>query len=310
MFKRSLARLVLLLVLCLGFAAPLRAAEYVADRIVAVINGQIITDFEVRQQVKYATASGQVSVDGPDQLKALRRQIIDQMITDILLEQEAQHYGIKVSDSEVNAAIRDVMERTGMNEEQLRKELAVQGLTWEKFFENKRTEIKKRSLVAGLVKVVVSEDELQQAFDEKHGKAEQGDYLHLRIILLPEGMSAAAVKRDIESGKMTFAKAAEVFSQGPGADQGGDLGVVARKDLAAEWGKALDGVAVGGVSKPFRIQSQEALLYIDSVAEAPTGDFEAEKNQLYEMIYTRKMETFLKEYLDKLREKAVIEYRD
>lgn len=310
MFERSLFRLLPLLFFLLVFAAPVRAAEFVADRIVAVANGQIITDFEVKQQVKFALDSGQVNVANAEEMHALRRQIIDQMILDILLEQESKRYGIKVSDSEVNASIRGVMERTGLNEEQMRKELQVQGLTWEKFFENKRLEIKKRQLVSGLVKVVVSEDELREAFDQKHGKAEVGEYLHLRIILLPEGMSAAAVKRDIESGKTTFAQAAGLFSQGPGAEQGGDLGVVGRKDLAPEWRKALEGVAVGGVSKPFRMQSQEALLNIDSVVEAPSGDFEAEKETLYEEIYTRKMETFLKEYLDKLRDKAVIEYRD
>lgn len=310
MFRRSFSLFAMCLLSLSVFAGPLRAAEYVADRIVAVVNGQIITDFEIRQQVKIATDSGQVNVGSAADLKALRKQIIDQMVTDILLEQEAQRYGIKISDTEVNDSIRAVMERTGLNEEQLRKELTVQGLTWEKFFEIKRLEIKKRSLVAGLVKVVVSEDELHEAFEKKHGKAEAGDYLHLRIILLPEGMSAAAVKRDIESGKMDFAKAAQLFSQGPGADQGGDLGVVGRKDLAPEWSKALEGVPTGGVSKPFRVQTQEALLSIASVAEAPTGDFDAEKEQLYEEIYTRKMETFLREYLDKLREKAVIEYRD
>ncbi|MES9995100.1 SurA N-terminal domain-containing protein [Desulfovibrio aminophilus] len=301
------------ILLCLSAllgASTVRAAEFVADRIVAVANGSIITDFDLKQQVKMAIEGGYANPGNAEEMHALRRQIIDQMIMDILLEQEAGRYGIKVSDADVRASINGIMEKTGMNEEQLRKELVVQGMSWEKFFENKRLEIKKRQLVSGLVKVVVSEDEVREAFEARHGKSAEGEYLHLRLIVLPEGMTAAAVRQEIDSGKLTFAKAASLYSQGPGAEHGGDLGVVARKDLAPDWRNALEGVAVGGVSKPFKAQGFDALLMIDSLAEAPQGDFEQEKENLYEDLYNKKMETFLKEYLDKLREKAVIEYRD
>lgn len=303
------AAILLFLSVFLG-ASTARAAEFVADRIVAVANGSIITDFDLKQQVKMAIEGGYANPANAEEMHALRRQIIDQMIMDILLEQEAGRYGIKVSDADVRASINGIMEKTGMNEEQLRKELVVQGLSWEKFFENKRLEIKKRQLVSGLVKVVVSEDEVREAFEARHGKSAEGEYLHLRLIVLPEGMTAAAVRQEIDSGKLTFAKAATLYSQGPGAEHGGDLGVVARKDLAPDWRNALEGVAVGGVSKPFKTQGFDALLMIDSLAEAPQGDFEQEKENLYEDLYNKKMETFLKEYLDKLREKAVIEYRD
>ncbi len=85
---------------------------------------------------------------------------------------------------------------------------------------------------------------------------------------------------------------------------------VVQLDAALRHPGAVEGVAVGGVSKPFKAQGFDALLMIDSLAEAPQGDFEQEKENLYEDLYNKKMETFLKEYLDKLREKAVIEYRD
>lgn len=301
--------------LLLLFLAPLpsRAAEVTLDRIVAVVNGRIITEYEVQQHLKEVmdrVGNQQLTPEQQEQLKGLRKQIIDQMITDILLDLEAEHYGIKISDADVRDAIKSIMERTGLDDAGLRKELQVQGMTYEKFFENKRSEIKKRRLVSSLVQVVISDDEVRKAFDAKHGAQAAADYLHLRLILLPPGMSAADLRRDIEDKKTTFAQAADLYSQGPGAGQGGDLGVISRKDLAPDWQEALKDVSVGGITKPFKVQGQEALLLNDELKELPQGDFEAEKEQIYEDLYNKKMEAFLSEYLNKLKEKAVIEYRD
>lgn len=301
------------LVFLFSVPRPARAAEVTLDRIVAVVNGRIITEYEVQERMKEIReriGDRQLTPEQQAQLKELRKQIIDQMVTDILLDLETERYGIKVSDADVRDAVKAIMERTGLDDAGLRKELQVQGLTYEKFFENKRAEIRKRRLVSGLVQVVVSEEEVRKAFDAKHGVEAAGDYLHLRLILLPAGMSAADLKRDIEAKKTTFAQAADLYSQGPGAGQGGDLGVISRKDLAQDWNEALQGVPVGGISKPFKVQGQEALLLNDELKELPQGDFALEKDQIYEDLYNKKMEAFLTEYLTKLKAKAVVEYRD
>ena len=159
-------------------------------------------------------------------------------------------------------------------------------------------------------KVVVTDTEVEQEYNERKAEFSKDSTVQLALILLPAGMPAGELKAAIESGTMTFAQAAEKYSQGPGASQGGDIGFIAWKDLAPEWNAALRGLKAGQIAQPVHIKEFEGLLQVVSIKEGEELPLDSVREQIYNSLHEGKFDKVFKDYLEKLRGKAVIVYRN
>lgn len=337
---RSLAALALAALLSLPVPAAAQPAELVA-RVVAVVNDKMITQYDLDAQMKPILDKFKgktLSAQEQDMMNQARRQFLTRMVDDLLIEKEAEKYKITVSDQEVAGEIKRIKEKNNLSDAVFQQQLLAEGFTLKDFTEKMRGDMLKHRIVAGLVqrKVVITEDEIRKALDNDPKAASRpmtstaalgtGGKVRLRLIILPPGNSADEVKRSIERKDTTFAEAADKLSRGPGAGQGGDLGELNWNDLAPQWKEALAGLKPGQISQPFKLNANEALLMLDSrdtgekkEAEPEKKPSEAEKerppidpavrNQIYETLYAAKMEELFKEFLSKLRAKAVIDIR-
>lgn len=303
------------LVLALVFCASAPAlADSVLDGIVVLVNGQIITryEYDLRLAPLYEHMRGRsLGAAEMAQVEQVKKQVLDQMIDDILILQDADRYKIKVSDAEVDQQIKDFMTKRNITEEQFRENLAKQRMTREEFKRNMRRDIIKHRLIGGLVsaKVVVTDTEIENRYKERKAEYSKDSGVHLAILLLPAGMSAEQMKADIEGGKIAFAEAVNKYSKGPGVGQGGDVGVIAWKDLAPEWNDALAGLKPGQISKPLKIQDFEALLLVLAIKAGEETPLDSVRGEIYQSLLEGKFDKAFQEYVEKLRQKAVIEYR-
>ncbi len=304
---------VLGLLLVAAHAAP-AWADTVLDGIVVMVNGRIITRYEldtrlapVYEQIRGRTLNAAEMA----QVEQVKKQILDQMIDDILILQDSERYKIKVSDGEVEEQIKEFLTKRKLTEQEFRENLAKQGMTREEFVRNMRRDIIKHRIIGGLVssKVVVTDTEIENRYKERKAEYSKDSMVQLSLILLPPGMSASQLKADIEAGKTTFAQAADQLSKGPGVGHGGDIGFIAWKDLAPEWSEALAGLTPGQITKPLRIQDYDALLQVMAVKAGEEIPLEAVRDQIYQSLQEGKFEKAFQEYMEKLRQKAVIEYR-
>lgn len=336
-----------------SLASSWRVGAEVVDRIVAVVDGQAVTQFDINEEMApvLAKVKGMVlSEEEKAQLEAIRGKILKRMVEDILLQNEIDKFGLEVSDEELEADIKALQERAGLSDEAFELKLKESGMTREKLYETRRKSLLQHRLLGSKVRqrVVVTESELIKAYHEwKSGGGvgaaaqtlvpteDQGKKVKLRLIILEEDVSVKELKEKIEDGDMTFAEAADEYSNGPGAGQGGDLGLMDWNDLSELWKMALEGVSEGEMTEPFKIQEFDSLLLLEEVQEAKTkeeleaeaeeaeeededgdkyagvdmAEFEAVKGELHEALYSAKFDKVFGEYMDRLRENAIIEYK-
>lgn len=301
----------LLLVL---LAAVPALADSVLDSIICVVNGQIITryEYDTRLAPLYEHIRGRtLSAADEAQVEKVKKQILDQMIDDLLILHDAERYKVKVTDAELDQQIKEFMTKRNMTEAQFSENLVKQRMTRDEFRRNMRRDIIKHRLIGGLVqaKVVVTDTEIENRYNERKAEYSKDSGVQLSIILLPTGMNVSDMKAEIESGKITFADAANKYSKGPGVGQGGDIGVISWKDLAPDWNEALVGLKPGQITKPLKVQDFDALLQVTGLKSGEETPLEAVRDEIYQSLQEGKYEKAFQEYMDKLRQKAVIEYR-
>jgi len=297
------------------WCAPAQAEDVVLDGVIALVNGKAITKYELDERMLpiYEQTRGRtLSADEVAQISKLHRQILDQMIDDILIQQEAERYKIKVTDTEVNDQVKVFMEQRKLSEEEFNKQLSKQHMTRKDFERNMRRDMVKHQIIGGLVssKVVVTDSEVEQRYQERKAEFSKDAMVQLSIILLPTEQAATDLKAKIESGAITFAEAANKYSQGPGGGHGGDIGFIAWKDLAPEWNKALTGLKAGQITNPVHVQDFAGLLQVVSLKEGEELPLDAVREQIFQSLRDSKFEKVFQEYMQKLREKAVIEYKN
>lgn len=180
----------------------------VVDRIVAEVNGEIITLSEVRTAAKAMEAQAGIKgkVQGKES-KEIERKMLDALIDRKLTKAEAKRRGINVSDKELAAALEEFKKRNNLeDDEALKKGLAQSGVTLKELKQNIGDQIIQERLLAVIMKdkgTPVSDAEVRQVYETqfKGGGASStgvasGVQLHLRIIKIPFPTDATVAKKE------------------------------------------------------------------------------------------------------------------
>ncbi|GAB6125589.1 SurA N-terminal domain-containing protein [Humidesulfovibrio idahonensis] len=289
--------------------------DIIVDGVIALVNGKAITKYEHDERMRpvYEQTRGRtLTTDEISQVATLRRQILDQMIDDILIQQEAARYKLKITDVEVDTQVKDFLAKRQMSEDEFKKQLTLQRMSREDFMRNMRRDMIKHQLIGGVVtnKVVVTDSEVEQRYNERKAEFSKDSMVQLALILVPTAEAAQGLKAQIEAGQISFADAANKYSQGPGVGSGGDIGYVAWKDLAPEWNRALAGLKPGQISAPVQVQEFAGLLEVVSLKEGEELPLDSVREQIFQSLHEAKFEKVFTEYMQKLRDKAVIEYKN
>lgn len=291
------------------------AQGFVVNRILVKINNSIITQYDLEERLRplMEKVKGRVLSESDErQLAALRKRAVSDMINDILIEQEAQKYGVEVTDDILDDEIERVKKEQGLDDEAFAAQVAADGFKMEEFRERLRRIITQQEIVGQMVnkKVLVTDSEIEEEYTARKDDYVLDKMVEVAVIVLPVDVSAVEVKTRIEDGEMSFAEAVEKYSVGPAADSGGSIGEMKWDDLAEEWREALRGVPQGGLSNPLIIQEKEALLSPLKVAEDTLVPLDDVRDDLYRELMASKRQKIFTEYFDNLRESAVIIYMD
>ncbi|WP_419787821.1 SurA N-terminal domain-containing protein [Pseudodesulfovibrio sp.] len=305
-------------VVCLALVLmPLsaHAAEVVLDRILVKINDDIITQYDLDQEIKpiLDQVKGKtLSETQKKQLADLRKQALEKMVNDKLMVQEIKKYNIEIPDKAVDDEINRIKQERQMNDDQFAEQVKKDGLSMQEFRDRVKSMLEKQELLGYMVhsKVLVTDSEIQKDYEEHRNDYLLEKMVELGIILLPPDVSAVEVKKRIEDGEMTFAEAAAKYSVGPGKDKGGSIGEMDWGDLAEDWKQSIDGVPAGGVGTPLKVQGKDALLSPIKIVEDRLVPLEDVKDQISEKLLQAKRQTIFNEYFEKLKQSSVIEYME
>jgi len=269
---RSYSYALLLLLAVLGVSAAVAATEtrpgrrvLTLDRIVAVVNDEVITEHELQDRYDLVIRQlGQQGTPLPPK-DVLEKQLLERMINDRVQLQYARETGIRVDDVQLERALSRIAQDSGLTLQQFRDTLEREGIAFNQFREEIRSEILLARLKEREVdsKLVVSDSEIDNFLstsDAQLGKGDEYNISHI-LVLVPEQASPEQLQRQRARaedalaqlrGGASFGQIAASFSDAPDALQGGSLGWRSPARLPAIFVEAVQSMNPGDLSPVLR----------------------------------------------------------
>lgn len=249
-------------------AATVQAAPEPIDRIVAIVNDNVITASELGDRVELVMAQLARQNTSLPPRNVLERQVLERMVLEELQMQTAAQTGVIVDDIELNNALRDIARGNDMNLIEFRQTIERDGYSFNRLREDIRVDMTTARLRERQVnnRVTVTDQEVDSllARDAQVGN-EQVEYrLGHILVALPEAASPAqirAAQHKIEAIAATlrdgadFAQTAIAQSDGQQALNGGDLGWRNAGQVPRLFIDSVVKMAPGEVSAPIRSPS-------------------------------------------------------
>lgn len=316
--KKTCAALALILTTLCPAA---HAARTTVDRILATVNGDIITLSEFEKYKSMLLMGAQESPLDTDADRQLLRQLIDKK----LILQEAKKLEITVKKKDVDKALEEVLQRNKIDRRKLERELAKQGTTIAEYKKILEGEILQSRTIGRAVqsKISISDTEMQEFYAQNmQGRQKAGPRIRIQQILLltPSEASSSQITKAEKTAQTLhekilagadFGKLAVEYSQGAGAELGGDIGYFYKGELMAPIEKVAFGLTNGQVSPVVRTDLGFHIIKvidkIDSDSGTATGTWQDRKKDIQDIIYGAKFEKEMMEWMQGLKDRAYIE---
>ena len=295
MYMRIISGSFLFLLALLMTAAPPLAAQASKDRIVAVVNGEVITLKQLDGRLKTLARGRQLA---GAELNQARTQVLEGLIEQELINQAAKAKGVFVTESDVSQAMEAIKQENNLTDAQFRASLAQSGTTVEAFRDDLRTELLRNRVLGAQVmsKIVVTDSEVR-AFLRGEGPdlgamtGGSNDMRPIRVIALPLDAKnpnktmaeAKRIKKEIEGG-LSFAEAAKKYSQDAASrDNGGDRGDGATvAHLHPQMQALVSSLSDGQPSEPMAVENAVIILSVVGNVSSPAdsaGDGKSKKKK-------------------------------
>lgn len=251
--------------LALAQSAPGRARIQLVDRIIAVVNQEVITQFELSERMQRVTRElQQRNTPLPDR-DVLERQVLERMITERVQLQRAGELGLRVDDPQLDQTVARIAENNKMTVAQFQEALARDGIPYPKFREELRSEIVISRLrdreVDNRISITENEVDLYLAEQQDSNEAASEYQLSHIVIRLPEQTSPEQTERQRARAEdvvkraragADFAQLSAAYSDSPEAMLGGEMGWRERDRMPDLYLEAVSKMRPGEVSDVLR----------------------------------------------------------
>ena len=271
---RSISKLHLALMsIALSFSLSISAQVTMLDRVVAIVDDDIVLDSELQQRMM--TINEQIAQSGtqPPPQEIILQQVLERLISERLQLNMGYNAGIRITDEELNAAITRVAQSNGLTITQYIAEIQSRGGTIAVVREEIRNEMVIRRVQQGKVmrRIRISEQELDNFLTSEEGRFLISPDVNIGQILLSvptgsskndtDGILARAQKLQTDTSNGTdFRQLAIANSADQSALQGGDLGWRKMAQLPGVFIDAVEQLELGQVSDPIRSDAGYHLL--------------------------------------------------
>jgi len=304
------------------FISEVRSATIV-DRIIAVVNDDIITLTELNQLFKpYADKIRAYEYSPEKETKMLfkvREDVINQIIEQKLADQEIKRNKIVVGEKEIDNTIESVKKASFYSDEELGEALDKEGLSIEEY----RKRIKEQKLRAKLVnievksKIVITKEDINSYYEDNIESYIGKKKYHLRnIIMKVNTLASEADKLEIQNkmleilnklkGGAPFEVMASTYSESPSANDGGDLGWFRIDELSEQLQKKIKEMKAGEFTSVIDTELGYQIFFVQDVVRASGKSLEEASPEIQEKLYykivNKKYQTWLKE----LKERSYI----
>jgi peptidyl-prolyl cis-trans isomerase SurA len=283
----------------------------VVDRIVAVVNNDIITMSELEHMAKSVQAHSGIKPTSQDAQK-MQREMLEALIDRKLAKVEAERRGIKVEPKEVDEAVAHFKQRSNIpNDEALAKALSNEGLSLKEFRQEVADQLLQERLMAVVVrpKVSINDAEVRRMYEERFRQG--GNQVHLLSLRLPFPPGATNEQKDEIKQKaeaiLSAVNRGESLKEAAGklSLRPTDVGFVAQNDLDPRLAKYLDQLKPKGVA-PVETPEGYQLIQLVGRRSGEPPPFEEVAPQIRNILIQQEMGKYFSEWVKTLRERAHI----
>lgn len=276
-YHAALLAAVLLAISSLIVSAPAEASRVLLDRVIAVVNGEVITWSQLREAIpgeRLEVIKNLPDYKAKEAERLLESRTLEMLIEEKLQVQEAEKLGLSVRDADIDAAIADIKSKNNLSDGAFEEALQREGLQLSTYRNNIKNQILKGRAVNDAVttKVFVSDEEVNEVLKIRYPDL-GGDKREakLRLIRLDCGESrgddetrqlAEELAEKIKEGA-DFGEMAGKYSDDPSRETGGDIGYVRRGTIMREIEDAAFGLEEGQVSMPIELSGSFCLVYLE-----------------------------------------------
>ena len=295
----------------------------VIDRIMAVVNSDIITLYDLNRAFKPYEDNIKALNYAPEKerqtLFQVRKDLLDQLIDSKLADQEIERAQITVSEGDIDKTIERMKEARSFTDEQLREGLARQGMTMAEY----RKEIKEQILRTKLVnrevksKIVITKEDVK-AYYESHQDEYAGEkkyYLYnIFVKLSPEAGTSERedALRQIQGAiarlnqGLSFEDLVDQLKDSSSRVQGTDLGLYRLEELSKQLQGAVVKLKAGEFSEVLDTDFGPQIIYVQKIQQTPTKSLDEIESEIEEILYNELVDNRYQDWLDELRKRSLI----
>ncbi|HIS35767.1 TPA: peptidylprolyl isomerase [Candidatus Scatousia excrementigallinarum] len=314
------------------------------------VNGQNITQGQFDESFNKSTQGGmmaQLGINVKDGKNGflyylIKDKVVNELIVKELLNQEIEKRGIKVSNEDVDNAIKEIVDKVG-SKEQLNQILKQNGVSTSQFKKDLAEEVKMKKLAKELTDSNVSDADAKKYYNENIKQFKYPDKVrasHILISVNPQeieeiitsdkenaGASKEEIKKKVDAEIANKkAKAEKVLAEAKKdpsqfeklakensddtttAVKGGDLGFFAAQEMVPEFSKAAFSMKPNTISNLVQTQFGYHIIMVTDRMAAGQQPFEKVKNDIKGFLETQKQLQAIDKLVESLKKNATIEY--
>ena len=310
-------------VACLSPAESAAAEAAVVDRIVAVVNEDIVTLYDIetllRPMVQNMKKQGLPPERERQTIANLREELLNNLIEAKLTEQEIKRYNIVVAEEEIDSHIRQFKQRRSLSDEDLKAGLAQEGLTLDEYRKQVKLQIQRTKLVNREVrsKVVIGQEEIRNYYEKNKSKYGGGTQYYLWNLFVrlparatPEDRQAAQavlqeVLSQVKQGR-PFEDLVRQSADGTKGLQGTELGLFRLEELTPQLRDVVRGLKTGQVSPIVESDFGYQMLYVQQVRETAAKPMTQVESEIQDLLFREYVDSRFNAWLADLRKRSHI----
>jgi peptidyl-prolyl cis-trans isomerase SurA len=293
----------------------------IENRVVAFVNEDVVTLYELNSRIKelIGREPEELKERNRDRYQEIRQKVLDLLVEEKITLSKVKDLGIEVSEEEIDDAVDRVKQSNGWSEDELIYNLRREGSSIEELREDLRGSIQRNRLVNYEVKsrIIIREEALREYYEANRESFASGGKVHLAGIVLmfrdrdDSGHRAETFRKAedildrLRSGE-SFSVLAAKFSKGPGAEEGGDLGVFSWSELDEQVLDSIEHLSPGEVGEPVVRPAGIQILKVLDRDEGEAKSFEEVRDAIYDILYEKEMEARYRKWIADLKEEAYI----
>lgn len=295
----------------------------IIDRIVAVVNDEIITLFDLNQTLKPYEKNLRAQDYPPEveleNLFKLRSELLGNMIDQKLADQQIKKHKIEASEQEIDMAIERIKESRSLTDENLRAMLAKEGLTLEEFRENLKQQLLRSKLVNREVKskIAITDEEIEKYYNDHIEKYAADKKYHLWSIFIRFSQTADESERQMAFEKMqtilnqleqgrSFESLANETPDSPKSLEGADLGLYRLDELSPQLQNTVKEMKEGQFSSILKTNQGYQIIYVQKIVATDSKTLSDAKAEIEDILYNQAIDNRYKTWLSELRNRSHI----